>query len=77
MDFFRKIVELAFLLRAKNKEYENENRIRTAKKFLVSVTQNNFSFQVVVDAINAGSARIVAQQMFPKGRVNSIVDFKK
>ena len=54
MDFFRKIVELAFLLREKNKEHKNENRIRTAKKVLGSVTQNNFSFQVGVDAINAG-----------------------
>lgn len=77
MSFFKEIVELAKNIRECEELEEQEKRIITAKKFLISVIQRNQCFQVVVEAINGGSARLVAQHMFPKGTIGSITEYKR
>lgn len=69
MNFFKSLVKLTKTIRdSKNK--------RISKKFLVSISQKHYYYQVVIEAMNASSARLIAEQMFPKSRITGVYDFR-
>ena len=69
MNFFKSVVELARAIR-------DSKNTRISKKFLVSISQRNYYYQVIIEAMNASSARIIAEQMFPKSRITGVYDYR-